>query len=649
MGMREIAYRVRQQLQNKAFCFGIGAAYQPPKPQITHFGNPFISVEPVGIDQIALLNAADELLSGRWNIFSMRSAELGFPPCWNKDPKTGTLAPLAFGKSIDYRDERIVGDIKYLWEPSRHLGLVTLAAAWRVSGDARYVEGATTLLVSWMDQCPYPVGVHWASSLELAIRLVNWSIAWHLFGGENGILFHGASGQAFQRRWLDCIYQHCYFIDSFYSRHSSANNHLFCEYMGLFVAALTWPCWEKSAAWAAKAKAGLEVEALRQNAIDGVNLEQAVYYHHEVMDMMLLCQTVGAANKVEFSTMFMQQLERMAEFLRSLMDVSGNIPMLGDADDALIVALSYQPGWCHYRSLLASCALLFNRPDYKYAAASLDDKNRWIFGEEGVRRWNALSAERRDPVMQFPFGGYYLLGRNWGTENEIKAVVDCAPLGYLSIAAHGHADALSIVLSAGGEQLLIDPGTYVYHTQKKWRDYFRSTAAHNTVCIDGVDQSVIGGNFMWMKKANSTLIHFAACADRQVFEGEHDGYLRLPDPVIHRRKIVFDAARSMFIVTDSVICNGEHRVEIYWHFSETSTVSVHSSSGIATAASRKVQVTISAPGLEPSLRRGNEEELSGWISRRFDEKQPTTTLCFSATVYGTTHFNTEIAVHLHSN
>src|SRR5206468_507056 len=81
--------------------------------------------------------------------------------------------------------------------------------------------------------------------------------------------------------------------------------------------------------------------------------------------------------------------------------------------------------------------------------------------------------------------GYYILGADFDTPNEIRAVVDAGPLGYTAIAAHGHADALSFTLSVGGSEFLIDPGTCAYHTQERWRQYFRGTAAHNTLRVDG--------------------------------------------------------------------------------------------------------------------------------------------------------------------
>ncbi|GGX82329.1 heparinase [Massilia dura] len=643
MGVPEILWRVQQLAQKKASKVGIGLAHTPPAPAMARFGATFIGDPAQGVDAAALRTAADAILAGRWNVFAMRGLNLGFPPQWNRDPKTGTVAPMKLGKAIDYRRESVVGDIKYLWEPSRHLELVTLALAWRATGDQRYAAGARLLLESWFDQCPYPIGVHWTSSLELAVRLLNWAFAWQLLGGADSALFKGDDGKRFQRRWLDNIYQHCHFIRGYFSRHSSANNHLFGEYMGLFVASVQWPCWPESARWEALARRGIEAEAMEQNFADGVNKEQAIYYQHEVMDMMLLCHRIGLTNGAGFSAAYLERLERLAEFVAALMDVSGNVPMTGDADDAQMVRLSYEAGWSPYRSLLASCALLFKRGDFKRKAGGLDDKNRWLFGAGGVGQWDALGEAPERPVLAFPEGGYYLLGKNFGNPGEVRIVVDCAPLGYLSIAAHGHADALSFTLSAGGEELLIDPGTYAYHTQKAWRDYFRSTAAHNTVQVDGQDQSEIGGNFMWLRKANARLLAHSADADLQQFEGEHDGYGRMADPVLHRRIIQFDANCNAVVVKDILECRGDHDIALHWHFGESCRVEADGNGLVAHGRHNGLRMSCTF-GDRPELLRCSEAPISGWISRRFDEKAAITTAVWRGRIGGTTEIETRITL-----
>jgi hypothetical protein len=238
MDKAELVYRMRQAVRSRAESHGWGRAAEPPRVRDAD-GAPWIAAVSRQFDAAPYVVAAERILAGRFDVFALRNAPLGFPPQWNRDPKTGTVAPLVFGKRLDYRDERIVGDIKYLWEPSRHLQMTTLAQAYHLSGDLRYACGVQDLLTSWLDQCPYPFGAHWASSLELAIRLVNWSVSWHLLGGLDSPLFKGEEGVRFRDRWLQSVYQHCHFIDGYFSRHSSANNHLFTELLGLYVGALT--------------------------------------------------------------------------------------------------------------------------------------------------------------------------------------------------------------------------------------------------------------------------------------------------------------------------------------------------------------------------------------------------------------------------
>ena len=511
MGAAEIIWRGRRALQAPLEAAGFGLLQPAPATETAPAnGKAWLDGMPVQFDQKAYLHRAGRTAAGRFDIFALQNVFLGFPPQWNRDPKTGTIAPLAFGKQLNYRDPALVGDIKYLWEPNRHYELVGLAQAYQLSKSPVWLDACRALLDSWFDACPYPRGQAWSSALENAVRLVNWALAWHLLGGTTSMLFDGAEGAQLRQRWLLGVQQHCHFIASHLSLHSSANNHLMGEYMGLFVGALTWPYWRNSAGWCATGRDGLEREALLQNGSDGVNREQAIWYHHEVADMLLLSALFGRANAHPMSNDCWQRLERMLEFIHSLMDVAGNLPMIGDADDAAF-RLSCDAHSNPYQALLATGAILFGRADFAAKAGIFDDKTRWLLGDAAAQTFSALLhapissvvAPCTAPRQAFPEGGYYILGCDFDRASEIRLVADTGPLGYLAIAAHGHADALSLTLSAGGLPLLVDPGTFAYHSQPEWRNYFRSTAAHNTVRIDGFDQSVIGGNFMWMHKARA--------------------------------------------------------------------------------------------------------------------------------------------------
>lgn len=653
MGGAEIAYRAHQALHARLEQRGIGLA-RPGVPS-DRLGVPWCVMSP-GVQEIEPYRAAaDRILSGRFEVFALQDAELGFPPRWNRDPKTGTEAPLTFGKTLDYRDEQVVGDIKYLWEPNRHLELVTLAQTWHLTGEMKYADGCRTLLESWFEQCPYPLGPNWTSSLEHAVRLLNWSVAWQLLGGAESPLFAGAEGQAFRQRWLESIYRHCHFIAGHFSKYSSANNHLFGEYAGLFMGALMWPCWKESACWLETARTGLETEALKQNAPDGVNREQAIWYQHAVTDTMLLCGLAGRANGVEFPAAWWGRLETMLEFIAAVMDVDGQVPMIGDTDDAMMVRFSQESAFNPYRSLLATGAVLFERADFARKAAAFDDKNRWLLGNAGeadfVRLSELASASAHDGKEKraFPEGGYYILGDWFDTPGEVRIVADAGSLGYLSIAAHGHADALAFTLSAGGHEILIDPGTYAYHTQKKWRDYFRGTSAHNTVRVDGLDQSVIGGNFMWLKHARAWCEQWESGADRDCFVGVHEGYRRLPDPVMHLRALEFAKASRVLRVTDTLECQAKHQVELFWHFPETCRIQVNGNEISARCDGQTAGIMMPGVDWQPRVVSGQETPPLGWISRHFDRKISSTSVVWSGQISGTTTLDTEIHLGRHDS
>lgn len=628
----EVGYRVKQRVQASVEQFGLHSA-APPPPAPERPGAPWVATLPTAFNVDKYRRAADEILDGRFPVFAMSAAALGFPPQWNRDPKTGRQAPLQFGKTLDYRDEQRVGDIKYLWEPSRHAQLVTLAQAWHLTHEDKYAEGCRTLLASWFDQCPYPSGVHWTSSLEHSIRLVNWSFAWHLLGGDGSAIFQGSAGEAFKQRWLTSVYRHCHFIAGHFSRYSSANNHLLGELMGLFVASLTWPLWKRSRRWKNLAQRELERQMLLQNAEDGVNREQANWYHHEVADMMLVSGLIARANGCDFSTAYWHRLRGMLQYIASIMDAGGHVPNFGDADDAVIARLDPEPADV-YRSLLATGAVLFDSAELKFKAScgrdsqEVDDKTHWLLGDDAAARLQAIDMSRVSlPIRkEFCNAGYYILGDRFETNREVRIVADAGPLGYLSIAAHGHADALSFTLSAGGTEILIDPGTYAYHTQRVWRDYFKGTSAHNTVRVDGVDQSVSGGNFLWLKHAQAQLIAIerTPLVDRWV--ASHDGYGRLKHPVTHRREIQFEKQQARLQVTDELLGAGPHRIEMFWHFAEACAVVANGRDVRVSCGDVLISMTLPEE-LRCNVHRGVERpEPTGWISRSFDVKVPTTTL-----------------------
>jgi len=237
MSAAEIGHRVARAVQARAERAGWAGvrAVPPPAAAPAREPRPWIHAD-ARVDAAGVVAAAERIVEGWLDVFALHGIDLGSPPRWNRDPKTGIEAPLAFGKLLDYRDPDLVGDIKYLWEPNRHLHLVTLAQAWSLTRERKYFDTLAEHLDSWFLACPYGKGPNWSSALEAGIRLINWSLAWQLLDFSEKDL-------EFRERWLKSVYQHAEFIRGWLSAHSSANNHLLGEAAGLYAAGLTWPYW----------------------------------------------------------------------------------------------------------------------------------------------------------------------------------------------------------------------------------------------------------------------------------------------------------------------------------------------------------------------------------------------------------------------
>ncbi|MGQ0524904.1 MAG: alginate lyase family protein [Betaproteobacteria bacterium] len=618
-----------------------------PAARLTASCQPWFHMPPAA-DVTGCVAAADRVVAGRFDLFALRDIGLGTPPCWNRDPRTGVEAPLRYGKLLNYRDERLVGDIKYLWELNRHAHLVTLAQAYALTRERRYFDVLRLHLESWLAACPFPLGPNWSSALEAGLRLINWSTSWQLLGGASAGILAETEHADFRSAWLRSVYQHASFIHGYFSRYSSANNHLIGEAAGLYIAALTWPHWQQADRWRTEAKHILEREALLQNGEDGVNLEQAVAYQRFELELLILCWRAAEANGDAYSAPFQTRIEAMLEFLASIMDVNGNVPMIGDSDDAVVVRLDHRPRHCGFRSLLASGSLLFRRPEFKKKAGELDERTRWLI-KDAERLYRALDTSNvRLPVRySFPQGGYYVLGCDLETPREIRLVADAGPLGYQAIAAHGHADALSFTLSVGGLEFFVDPGTYAYHTRENWRRYFRGTAAHNTLRIDSRDQSQPGGNFMWLKKAHAACRRWSREEDRDIFEGWHDGYRDLPDPVVHRRRITLEKRARRFVIEDVLEAQGAHTVELFLHCSDACRIRDIPQGYLVSRGSRHLRVSLptTAEPAERHVLHGSINPIHGWISRRFDEKEAIATLVWRARITGGARLRWEIQCH----
>lgn len=557
---------------------------------------------------------------------------LGFEFDWHRDYRYGRQVQCRFAGAMNIRDTAVVSDIKYVWEPSRHQHLSALAFAANREQRADYIVRS---LNSWLCANPYLCGVHWTSSLELAERLVSWALLYPR------IADHVSRDEEFRQNWLDSIYHHLERISRNLSLYSSANNHLVGELVGLFVGASCFDFWPECEGWRSRAQTLLEREIRLQVGDDGVNREQAMSYHLFVMELLLLAFIVGRNTKRPFGRGYADRLQGMAGFLDSIATSSGDLPWYGDSDDAR--GFVFSEGESALEVAMQLAGLLFAEPRWLSfrktpTAAAL------ALVPDLIANLNCVAAQNSaKPRELFPDTGLACLRSNDGS---VRLLMDFGPLGFTSIAAHGHADALSLWLAIGDEYFLVDAGTYAYHSHPEWRSYFRSTAAHNTACLDGENQSEMAGRFLWRAKAQARLLRFERDSEQVTIAAEHDGYSRLQDPVTHGRAVQFDCVSGNLNIEDSFQCVGRHTVDLFFHMhQDTEVLSV--SDGEVQVNWRGRRITFSSPACNArwEILRGCEDPKLGWRSRRFNHKEPIATLRIRAEINGSSTVRTHLRVN----
>ena len=582
----------------------------------------------------ALLRRADAILEHRFRFFGYPETVIADPAA-DVDPFTGRSWPAKHGKRVDFR-QGDVGDPKWIWEINRCQDLPLLVAAWLLSGEAQYAAFAADRLERWIEAHPPGRGIAWSNGFEAGMRAISVAVAFDGLRGSDQLTRERAELVA------RSLWQTVTWIERDPSTGSSANNHRIGELVGLVAVATMVPELEGSERRLERALAELAEEVERQIRPDGTNAEQAFAYQVFVLDLLLVALALVDARARPAPEPLNAALTRSAEALWAQLGEDEPEPRYGDADDGRALILDAADSRSA-RGVAGSIAARSGHTGAARVAGALDPMGVWLFGLEGAERFEA--AARAGPTapgsLTLTDAGLTVL-----RAGSCRTLFDHGPLGYLSIAAHGHADALALTLSIDGREFLVDPGTYAYHGERRWRDYFRGTAAHNTVCVDGRDQSVAGGAFLWLRHARAWCVRFDSGEERDVFEGAHDGYRRLGDPVLHRRRIDFDKRRLRFEVEDTLECAAPHAVQLHWHLSEHC---------LARVAGRAVEIERDGmrlridcpPELEPpQLVAGREVPPLGWVSPRFDEKRPAMVAQCAGPIAGRTRLLTVLTVAL---
>ena len=479
-----------------------------------------------------LLSKADQIVDGYFPIFGGDLAEIklnfNHPLVHWTDYESGRVR-------VEYAPP-LPQDIKYLWEPARFGWAFTLGRAYRASGDEKYAKSFWRYFEIFDAGNPPNMGPNWMSGQEVAIRLM--AFVWV------GQVFSNSAESTRQRkeRLAQSIAEHASRIPLtlLYAR-AQNNNHLTSEAAGLYTAALALPDHPQAKKWK---KLGIKwLNWSFENQIDenGEYIQHSVTYHRLMLQLALWVTSVTMGEKVAganrsvvylpawISYIAMMNLSLATRWLTGLTDpISGNAPNLGANDGAYLFPLS-NGNFRDFRSVVTAASRAFLNKNI-FDAGLWDEMSLWFNVESS-------KLKEKEPSNLATFQP---LTFNLQPSPDTWASLRVAD-GNLRLA---HADQLHLDLWWMGENITLDPGTYLYNGEKPWDNPLSATEFHNTVTVNGLDQMTRTSKFMYLDWSRGRIIERS---DSQIV-AEHDGYKKLG--VIHRRSVKF--AENTWLIEDNL-------------------------------------------------------------------------------------------------
>ncbi len=420
-----------------------------------------------------------------------------------------------------------------------------LMLAESVAQDEEVYRCFRRLADSWMTRNPIAQGVGW-HAYPIARRIVNWIYAAHAFQPRL------AKDDVFRRRWLASLFSQCRFLAD-HLEWDCRGNHLFEDGKSLLVAGLFF--------------AGAEAEGwLRQGAqlvwqaledqifVDGGHYERSPMYHAIVLQDYLEIFALYHARGLQVPAGAEAKLRAMVDWFLGLRHPDQEIPLFADA--AFGIAPSPE-------KLLPVAAVLLRESRYKWPGQVFGPWARFLLGQPGLQIFDGLPASAPTGFGKtgfFPESGYFLLGDDRGN----TLILDGGGIGPDEAPAHGHCNIFGYELSTAGQRVIVDSGVETYEPGS-WRDYYRGTRAHNTLTVDGLEQSEVWAAFRVARRATVQEVHYASQPELSYFEGTHDGFARQIPGLKHRRLVVSVPSAFWLIADDVYGALGHHRLESFIH------------------------------------------------------------------------------------
>jgi uncharacterized heparinase superfamily protein len=449
-----------------------------------------------------------------------------------------------------------------------------LAHAFAATRDERFRRTFERLAGSWIEQ----VDPGHDPSEVTARRITNWVYAWCRFDSTPGFAGFDDGLDAKLATSLEAQAAHVR------RNLTPARNHRTLELYSLLVLALALPELDPGESMLELAVAGLEENLLADLRPDGVHCEASTHYHMVVLRSALGMLENARRFGLEPSADFVARLERACEFGLHAHRPDGEIAILSDGDAGT------------YLDLLELGGVLLGRPDFLYVATA-----------------GARGTPPAELCPSFPDGGYHVQRSGWGGgarefEDELYLIFDCGPLGE---GGHGHYDLLSVEVSGGGRPLLVDPGRFTYSEQpSNLRRWFKGTAAHNTVSVDGRDQTPYRRGKPKGPTGRGRLLERRSRDGIDLMRGEATSPCY---DAVHERAIAF-VAGEYWLIVDRLRAADRHSYDLRFHLSPDAEGAAEIVRGAERTVVRAPGLALVFPGdAEPRL-------LDGWHAPAYGVK-----------------------------
>ncbi|MCL6589617.1 MAG: heparinase II/III family protein [Firmicutes bacterium] len=466
-----------------------------------------------------------------------------------------------------------------LWRFNLHyMGwALELAAAYELTGDSRFLDGFIRWIRSWMAGHGKQTGDAW-HPYPVSARTVNWVLA-------AGKVWRGLAREdappgyvEFREEWLGLLRVHLKYLAK-NLEYDLRGNHLLANCKALLLGGIFLGACGAGAAFYRRGCRILESQLREQILSRGGHFERSPMYHCLVLeDLLILYEAFGQA-RLEPPPPLKSAIQRMARFLRGMLLPDGGFPLFNDSV---------------FKASLPPAALL-----------------QWV-----ERLFGPLQPEPRRSFLDTETGYARLQ-----LESDAVVIFNCGAPGPGYQPGHAHADTLGFEWSlADGTRVLVDSGVDEYQAGP-WRDYFRSTKAHNAMMIDGANSTEVWDSFRAGRKARVLQAGLSESDGATHAFAEHDGYRFLPGRPLHRRDLWLIKG-DILLVLDTVRGSGRHRLEAGFHFHPVWRV-VQVAGNMVYVIEKKRRFILKA--LEEgviTIHRGQLAPVRGWYAPEFGKRVP---------------------------